>query len=278
MPTGELAISVLGPLSVKFGNVDVTPTAPKPRQVLALLLINMPKVVSVDTLVRELWAENPPRSASTTLQTYVLQLRKSFARGVQKDTSYVAERILVTRHGGYLLNPPLGSFDLHEFERLAAEGREAFHAGDYPRASALLRSALHVWQGPMLVDVQPGEILEAHMVRIEELRLSTLELRIRADLAQGLHHEVVHELTALTALHPLHESFHALLMIALCQSGRRPHALAVYKRIRNTLVSELGIEPSHELQSLHRAALTADPQLNFLPRTLMDTGQPALAS
>src|SRR5690606_38738320 len=70
-----LAIDVLGALAVRENGVSITPTAPKPRQVLALLALNADRVVPVTDLIEELWGDSPPRSARTTLQTYVLQLR-----------------------------------------------------------------------------------------------------------------------------------------------------------------------------------------------------------
>ncbi|MFI8364882.1 BTAD domain-containing putative transcriptional regulator [Streptomyces sp. NPDC085612] len=76
-------IDVLGALAVRENGVSITPTAPKPRQVLALLALHADQVVPVSALIEELWAGEPPRSARTTLQTYVLQLRALIATALE---------------------------------------------------------------------------------------------------------------------------------------------------------------------------------------------------
>src|SRR5690242_21230409 len=100
--SGQLTIGLLGPLSAHLNGKPVTPSAAKQRQVLALLALNAGRVVTVPTLIEELWGDNPPRSYSTTLQTYILQLRNALAEAATGATA-AARRVLSTRHGGYLL-------------------------------------------------------------------------------------------------------------------------------------------------------------------------------
>jgi DNA-binding SARP family transcriptional activator len=264
-----MEIQVLGSLAAHERGVSVVPSAAKPRQLLALLALHADRVVSVPTLMEEIWGESIPRSASTTLQTYVLQLRRRITAALDGDPRH-AKDVLVTRFGGYLLQVQPGRVDAHEFERLAVNGGTAFELGDYRMASDLLRRALALWQGPALVDVPAGSVLELEVLRLNEERTTALERRIEADLRLGRHAEVVPELRVLAARHPLHEGFCAQLMRALHRSGGSWRALEAYQRLRGSLVRELGLEPSATLQELHQAVLSGDPDRALYPAATAD--------
>lgn len=255
-------IQVLGALGVREGGVSITPTAPKARQVLALLALHADQVVPVSALVEELWADSPPRSARTTLQTYVLQLRELITAALAQHTGgpVCAKDVLVTCPGGYRLNTGGGTSDVREFERLAGLGYRAMDAGDHPRAARLLREALGLWSGAPFADVQSGSQLETESRRLEESRLCALDQRIEADLRLGRHRELLAELTVLVSRYRTHENLHAQFMLALQRSGRRSEALDAYRRLRTTLVHELGIEPSVALRRLQRSILLAGPE------------------
>ncbi|MEV8594622.1 AfsR/SARP family transcriptional regulator [Streptomyces sp. NPDC052012] len=256
-------IQVLGPLTARKHGVSVVPTAAKPRQILALLALQADRVVTVPTLMEEIWGEDIPRSAATTLQTYILQLRRNIAAALDGDPLQQAKDVLVTQHGGYLLQIGPGQVDVQEFDRVAAAGRAAHEAGDHRAASDLLGRALGMWRGPALVDVRVGSVLELEVLRLEEDRMATLERRIGADLQLGRHAEIVPELRVLVAKHPMHENFCAQLMTALHRSGSAWRALEAYQRLRTTLIEELGLEPSPRLQRLHQGVLNADPDLDL---------------
>ncbi|ARF76259.1 BTAD domain-containing putative transcriptional regulator [Kitasatospora albolonga] len=258
-----MEINVLGPLTAMEHGVSVVPTAGKPRQILALLALQADRVVTVPTLMEEIWGEEIPRSAATTLQTYILQLRRKLATALAGDPHRQAKEVLVTQHGGYLLQVQPGRVDAQEFTRLAASGRDAHEAGDYRSASALLRQAMELWQGPALVDVRVGSVLELEVLGLEEDRMAALERRIDADLHLGRHREIVPELRVLVAKNPMHENFCAHLMTAQHRAGSSWRALESYQRLRTTLIDELGLEPSPRLQRLHQAVLAADPALDL---------------
>ncbi|MFC7896662.1 BTAD domain-containing putative transcriptional regulator [Streptomyces sp. NPDC057381] len=257
-------IDVLGALSVKENGISVTPTAPKPRQVLALLALQADQVVPVRTLIDELWGERPPRSARTTLQTYVLQLRELISAALRRDPENAAGRtakdVLVTLPGGYLLNTSDGTSDVREFERLSGLGYRAMDADDFAGAARHLRDALGLWTGGALADVQTGAQLEIETKRLEETRLCALDQRIEADLRLGRHRELLGELTVLVSRYRTHENLHGQLMLALHRSGRRSEALEVYQRLRNALVRELGLEPSAGLRRMQRSILMSGPE------------------
>ncbi|WP_354643029.1 AfsR/SARP family transcriptional regulator [Kitasatospora camelliae] len=258
-----MEIKVLGPLKAHEHGVSIVPSAAKPRQILALLALQADRVVTVPTLMEEIWGTDVPRSAATTLQTYILQLRRKIATALAGDPDVQAKDVLVTQHGGYLLRVQPGQTDILEFEQLAASGRAAYDAGDFAAASELLGGALALWQGPALVDVRVGPVLELEVLRMDEDRMATLERRIDADLRLGRHNEVIPELRVLAARHPMHETFCAQLMLATHRSGGAWRALEAYQRLRGTLVDELGLEPSPRLQRLHRAVLCGDPALDL---------------
>ncbi|MDX2606518.1 AfsR/SARP family transcriptional regulator [Streptomyces caniscabiei] len=256
-------IEVLGALSVRENGVSVVPTAPKPRQVLALLALNADQVVSVATLIEELWGETPPRSARTTLQTYVLQLRELIAEALAHDENErcTAKDILTTVPGGYRLESRGGTVDFREFERRAGAGYRAMDAEDYTGAARRLADALSLWNGQVLTDIQAGHQIDMEIRRLEEARLCALDQRIEADLRLGRHRELLSELTVLVKQYRMHESLHGQFMLALHRSGRRGEALSVYQRLRATLVAELGLEPSTALSRLQRSVLVARPEL-----------------
>ncbi len=253
---------MLGALSVRENGVSITPTAPKPRHVLALLALHADQVVPVAVLIEELWGQTPPRSARTTLQTYILQLRELIAGALSRDENErcSAKDILATLPGGYRLETRGGTVDYREFERRAGAGYRAMDAEDYNGAARRLADALSLWTGPALTDVQPGSRIDMEAKRLEEARLCALDQRIEADLRLGRHRELLSELTVLVNQFRMHESLHGQFMLALHRSGRRGEALNVYQRLRTTLVSELGLEPSAALSRLQRSILMAHPE------------------
>ncbi|MDW4905889.1 AfsR/SARP family transcriptional regulator [Streptomyces sp. ADMS] len=261
-----MQISLLGPLSVTVNGKNVTPTAPKPRRILALLATSANQVVRNEQLIEEVWEDRPPNSVATTLQTYIYQLRKSLrlaARSGVCDQDPGDE--LRTFVGGYMLTLPAEDLDSLRFEQRAQRGRAQLTAGETDKASRTLREALELWRGPAMVDMNPGPVLVSEALRLEEIRKSVLELRIGADLRLGYHHELLAELIKLVASQPTHEGFQAKLMIALYRAGRRSEALQVYQQARECLVRELGVDPSGVLQRLHHAILTGDLEQGTAP-------------
>ncbi|MGW2047359.1 AfsR/SARP family transcriptional regulator [Streptomyces sp. NPDC001858] len=259
-----MKIQVLGTLCAEVNGESIVPTAGKPRQILSLLALYPGRVMPVPTLMEELWGAKPPQSALATLQTYILQLRRRLGSALGPDALGAAKEVLATRHGGYVLEIPAESVDVHTYERTVAEGRSAFEAGDDAVAADRFRQALLLWQGPTLVDVRLGPVLRIEVMRLEESRLGTVERRMDADLRLGRHTELIPELMELTARHPQHEGLHSQAMVALYRSGRQASALDVYRRLRIRLIDELGVEPSPQVQRLHQAMLVVDPQLDIL--------------
>ncbi|RCV47763.1 transcriptional regulator [Marinitenerispora sediminis] len=245
-----------------MGGAGRTPTAPKLRNVLAMLIVHADQVVPVTALMRELWDDEPPASGLTTLQTYILNLRKLLAALTRHPTARVAETLLLTRAGGYQLTTAHAGLDLNRYHEHAGAGRRALAAGDHHGALTHLTEALNLWRGPALVDIPTGRILESKRRQYEESRLVLLEYLLDTQLHLGMYHEALTELAALTTQNPLHEGLHAQYMRALHLAGRRAQALETFHSLRTTLVTELGLDPGPAIQRLHHAILNNDPQLH----------------
>ncbi|HKB31574.1 MAG TPA: AfsR/SARP family transcriptional regulator [Streptosporangiaceae bacterium] len=256
----EMVIELLGPLSVHLNRTPVMPSAAKPRQILALLALNAGRVVTVSMLAEEIWGDYPPRSAATTLQTYILQIRNLIAAAVAPGAD--PKQVLSTRHCGYLLGSHTSQNDVHEFGRLSRAGRVAAETGDYRAASDLLGRALALWGGPALVDVRMGRVLELEVTALEENRLGVLERRIESDLALDRHADILGELTTLAARYPMNENFCGHLMTALYRAGHVGRALEAFQRLRAALRDELGVDPCPRLRRLQQAVLAGDPALD----------------
>ncbi|HYQ66801.1 AfsR/SARP family transcriptional regulator [Actinophytocola sp.] len=251
----QVEIRVLGPLEVYVGGTSIVPSASKPSQLLAMLALNPGHPVSVRALTEEIWGCRPPRSGKPTLQTYILKLRRMLAHALAGTDGLCSKDVLVTRRPGYALAVDPDDVDAVRYDRLSAAGRRAAVDGDHEQAARLLTEALGLWRGQALADVPTGPLLGIEAVRLEETRLGDLHLRIEADLRLGRHHQVLGELAAVCARHPMLENFCAQHMVALYRCGRRGEALLAYRGLRATMIGQLGVEPSHRVWDLHQSIL-----------------------
>jgi DNA-binding SARP family transcriptional activator len=248
----SIEFGVLGPLEAKSGDQALPLPGPKPRALLALLLLHANEVVSSDRLIDELWDGEPPTTAATALHVHVSQLRKALK----------ADRELLVTHGaGYVIALEPDQLDLSRFERLAEQGGRALTGGDPASAAVSLGAALALWRGPPLADLAHEPFAQVPILRLEELRLTVVEARADAELALGHHAALVPDLERLVAEHPLRERLWGQLMIALYRSGRQAEALRAYAGVRRRLVDELGIEPGPALQDLQHAILRQEATL-----------------
>ncbi|TWP50399.1 AAA family ATPase [Lentzea tibetensis] len=268
-----IEISLLGALKVCRDGEDVTPSAPKLRRVLALLVLNANSLVTVEQLCEEMWEGGMPPSAATTLQTYIYQLRRRLrltsesALPTRQGSGEAGRQpALLTKVGGYELRLGPGEItDIDRFDRLVTKGRVALEAADYHTAASSLTEALGVWRGGALMDVSASQRLDAWRTQLEERRKRALEQRFSAELQLDRHQDVLEELAGLVRMNPTHEGFTGLLMVALYRCGRRTEALEVFRAARGRLVEELGLEPTNKLRRLHEAMLAEDPGLFVTP-------------
>src|SRR3984957_8053094 len=257
---------ILRPLEVLSPSGWTAIGAPRWRSLLACLLVRPGQLVPTETLIDELWGDNPPSTAKNLISIYVHQLKK-----VIGDTE---GQLLVHRAPGYMLHVAPGDLDLQVFESLAAEGSAALAAADPERAAGLLGEALGLWRGTLLADVAPSPLLANRADQAAELWLTTSELRIEADVECGSAIAVIPPLRGLVAEYPLRERLWSLLMRALEKVGRRSEALEAYGQARQVIADELGTDPGGELQRLYAELLAADASTPP-PRARPRPGRPA---
>jgi len=248
---GHVRWRLLGPLGLRTAESWAGVGAPKLRALLAVLLVEPGRVVSIERLVDELWGEDPGPGVRKLVSQYVFRLRRLAA---DPDA-----RVLVTEAPGYRLAITADEVDAGRFEALLAEGRAALRDQDAERAADLSARALSMWRGAALADVPRGPLVAAEASRLEELRVAAIELRIEAGLRCGQADDFVPELRRLIAADPLREPFWYQLMRVLDQGGRPAEALAAYARVREILADELGADPGPDLQELHRRILAGQP-------------------
>ncbi|MDP4500506.1 AfsR/SARP family transcriptional regulator [Nonomuraea turcica] len=233
-------------------------TAAKQRTVLAALLLNLDRALSVDDLVDIVWDYAPPRAAKVTLHTYLSKLR-----GILH--SDCGATMLTSRSGGYMLDIDRERFDVHRFERLVEQARGNLvnrHAQD---AAVTLRTALDLWRGDALADVESEILSSADGRRLEEYRLAVTEEWAELELTLGRHAQLLPELRKLVERYPLSQTLRAQLMLTLYRLRRPAEALQEYQDTYQLLRNEAGLEPMPALQSLQQSILAADPALDWNP-------------
>jgi DNA-binding SARP family transcriptional activator/tetratricopeptide (TPR) repeat protein len=245
---------LLGPLIVRCGRTMVPVQRGGQRAVLAALLLAANRVVPVRALAEVLWGPEPPPSAPVVIRNHIRRLRQALGEPAR-------ERIRTQPGGGYLINVAEGELDVARFEHLLSSARAAARQCNWPEAAGQARTALALWRGEPLADIESEMLAAREVPRLAELRMQAAETRAESELHLGGHTEVVAELQGLAAAHPLREHLHALLMLAMYRSGRQADALAAYRQVRAVLVEELGTEPGAELAELHQRILAADPAL-----------------
>lgn len=255
-PTGSLpsgyraavnAFGILGPLEARRDGEEVGLGGRIQRAVLALLLLDAGRVVSIDRIADELYAGDTPATAMTQVHRQISELRRALG-----DTA------IETRAPGYVVHVGPEALDLRRFEALCALAEEAEPA----EAVVALDEALGLWRGDALADLAGELFAQRPIARLEELRLRALERRVELRLALGRHADVIGELTEMAAAQPLRERIRELLMLALYRAGRQVEALAVYRETRAVLVDAFGVEPGVELVQLEQAILRHDPELS----------------
>ena len=254
-----LRVAVLGPVAAWYGHEELRVGQPRQQAVLGILALRANRVISRGELVDAVWGQDPPASAEGGIYTYVAGLRRVIeptrsARG--------PGRVLVSSGAGYVLHLVPGQPDAAAFEQHLAEARKLRRAGDPAGAAGALETGLGLWRGVAFAGV-PGPFAETERARLAELRSGAAEERADVLLELGRHEEVLPDLTALVASHPLRERMRGLLMIALYRSGRHAEALRLFQDGRRVLAEELGIDPGSELSRIYQQVLTRDPALNL---------------
>jgi SARP family transcriptional regulator, regulator of embCAB operon len=250
----KLNFGALGPLQLTINGTSVPLGTPKQRAVLAVLVINRNRTVSVDSLIDAAWDERPPPEARTSLQAYVSNLRKLLTReGVE------GRAVIVSAPPGYQLNVDEMSCDISRFIIEKTAGVQAAAAAEFERASSHLSAALAEWRGTALEDLRDFQFARSFAAAMIDDKLLVHTARAEAEMACGRAYAVIGELEALTAEHPYREPLWAQLINAYYVSDRQSDALRAYQRLKRTLADDLGIDPTPALRDLHERILRQEP-------------------
>jgi DNA-binding NarL/FixJ family response regulator/DNA-binding SARP family transcriptional activator len=252
---------LLGPLEVWTDGTWQPIGSPKWRLLLACLLLRAGQVVSTDTLLKELWGDEPPDTGKNLISIYVLRLRRLLGDGDGRLLSY--------RSPGYMLSISDGETDIQRFEIMVDKAREELASGDPAWAKAILEEALGLLRGQLLADVPPSPIISEGNERITELKLDAIELKIAADMESGGHRQVIPELRRLVAEHPLREGPWLLLMRALAATGGHAEAVAAYDKAVRVMSKERGFGPSPVLSRAYADLQSEHPTDPGVPQVGM---------
>ena len=245
---------ILGPLELSAGSGRLDLGGARQQIVLAALLLSANRVVTMDRLLEAIYGEDLPPTCRAQAQISISSLRRLFA-------SHSSEAIISTHAHGYVIKVGEGQLDAERFEQLVAAARAARDSGQLDQAVASYRDGLRLWRGPAFDGIE-SQLIRAAASRLDELRITTNEDRLKLELDLGRHHELIGELTQLIEEFPLRERLRGQLMLALYRCDRAAEALQVYRQARRTMIDELGIEPGDRLQQLEHAILTSDPDLD----------------
>ena len=252
-----MEVLLLGPLEVRDRGRPLSVPGNRPRALLALLALNVGRVIPAERLIELLWGDEPPPTAGNALQVHISALRKVL------EPTGAPYKLLTSDGSGYVLKLSPAQLDYTRFEQLFERGHQALKRGEIAQATELIAEAMGEWRGAALAGLADQRWSIAEARRLEALRVAAEEDRIDAELALGRHVELVPQLESLVAQHPLRERLRYQLMLALYRSGRQGEASDVYRRTRELLVEELGMEPGRDLQQLLKAILNQDAALGM---------------
>jgi DNA-binding SARP family transcriptional activator len=250
--------NILGPLEIVVGSERLELGGTRQQIVIATLLLNANRVVTMDRLLEAIYGEDLPPTSRSQAQISISSLRRLFA-------SHGCGAIISTRAHGYVIQVDSGTLDSQMFAELIAAAHAARDANHPDEAVACYRDALRLWRGPALDGID-SQLIRVAASRLDEQRIAAIENRINLELDLGRHHELIGELVELVAEFPLREQLRGQLMLALYRCGRTAEALQVYRQTRRTMIDELGIEPGERLRQLEHAILTSDPSLKPLAK------------
>jgi DNA-binding SARP family transcriptional activator len=246
---------VLGPVRATRGGVVVELGPPQQRAVLAALIAGAGQPVSPPTLADVLWGGALPSAAAATVQQYVSRLRRLLEpEGPARDAAGVIRRA----SGGYQLGAAEDEVDLLRWRMLVGRARGAVQAGDDAAAQDLWEQAFGLWSGPVVADLAVEVRGHPVFAGLDHEHVAALNEAADWALASGRGEALFEALDRAAVWYPLDEGLHARILRLLGAAGRRAEALRRFRRLRELLVQELGIEPGPQVQQAHQAVL-AEP-------------------
>ncbi|MFD3944621.1 BTAD domain-containing putative transcriptional regulator [Streptomyces sp. NPDC058579] len=265
MQSAAIRFGLLGPVEAWSGDTPVDLGPRKRRVLLARLLLDSGRPVSVDRLCRDLWpADRRPAGAVSTVHAHISRLRTAL-----EPRRAAGERatLLVRESSGYTLRAPLETLDTAVFESRLVEATDLFRGGRAAPAHRAVDEALRLWRGPALHEAAEHVFAAPEVNRLQSLRQTAQELKVAVLLELGEAATAATLAEALTVSAPLREASWALLLKSLYAAGRSAEALQQYERFRVSLADELGVDPGPALRDLHLALLNEDSDAILPKRT-----------
>ncbi|HEV3173654.1 MAG TPA: BTAD domain-containing putative transcriptional regulator [Actinocrinis sp.] len=242
----RVRVDVLGPLAVHHGAISVEVTSTMQHSLLGLLAVQPGQTVSVEEIVDLLWPDDPPRSCSQLVHTYIGRLR----RLLEPDCPASAPaRVLRRVPGGYRLDLAPGQCDLSEFTALVREAAAAWSSGAAPAAVRLHRDAWSRSRGPILVGAEPRLRSHPAAIAATQRRVTAVAQWADAALSIAQYDDIIGALRTVHAEEPLHEGIAARLMLALAGGGEQAAALRLFRDVTKRLDTQLGVSPGAELRA-----------------------------
>ncbi|MFJ4686634.1 AfsR/SARP family transcriptional regulator [Streptomyces sp. NPDC088789] len=263
-------VRLLGPVEVSSGGQRIPLNGAKPTAIFAALVVHLGEVLTAERLVDLIWEEEPPATARALVASHISGLRRALSGWEGADA-------VRTRSPGYVAEFPPAAVDSRRFEQACAAGRAAALDGRSEESVDTLQSAVRLWRGRDALEGLGQSFARVEAMRLTELRLEAQEFRFAAELDLDRRTDLVAELVAHVAAHPLRERPRGQLMTALFRAGRVADALRCYDEGRRHLRTELGLDPGPELSALHRAVLQADTSVLGAPVCRTATQAPAPA-
>ncbi|MFJ4876172.1 BTAD domain-containing putative transcriptional regulator [Streptomyces sp. NPDC088745] len=250
-----MRISILGPLQVRDETMEIRIPGEKLRAILAVLALSPGHPVSRNSLIDELWGEEPPSNAENSLHGHIARLRRVLSAHSGKPDM---REIIETSPAGYALTGSRVEVDAARFEALVKQA-ELCPESELEVAAGLLTEATEMWRGAALVDTGQGVICRMAYTRLQQTRITACEKLFDVKLKMNHHRAMISDLEQMHSMYPFHERFCAQLITALCRSGRQADALDAYSRMCDRLSHSLGLDPGQELKSKFYGILRQDP-------------------
>ncbi|WP_156689124.1 BTAD domain-containing putative transcriptional regulator [Mycobacterium sp. Marseille-P9652] len=254
MTNSGLGFGVLGPLLMTSHGVRVPVGPPKQRAVMAMLLINRNRPVSVESLINGVWDEDPVPAARPSIQAHISNLRR-----LLRSAGVDPYQVLASAPPGYQLSVADADCDVGRFLAAKTAGTKAAAAGQFEEASSHFAFALAEWRGPVLDDLRDFPFVDPFATALMEEKVAAHTARAEAEIVCGRAGAVIGELEALAAEHPYREPLWAQLITAYYVTERQSDALGAYRRLKTALAEGLGIDPGPTVTTLHERILRQEP-------------------
>ncbi|MDT3445204.1 BTAD domain-containing putative transcriptional regulator [Pseudofrankia sp. BMG5.37] len=258
---------LFGPVEVVREGRPVALGGPKPRAVLAALLLDAGRVVSVDRLADAVWGDEHPPSMLSSLHAHISNLRR-LLRDDERATSPI-----VRRNPGYVADVAADEIDLRLFERECDRARAAADAGDWPATvEAAERAAALRRRGPLLAEFADEPWVLSASASFDERWAQCEQHAVMGLLGVGRVTAAVSRSRELLVATPLTERACWLRMVTLYRAGRAAEALDVFREHARRMDEELGLDVGPALRQLQGAILRQDGTLDAWPAALASAG------